>query len=308
MQYLHGVKYTLRPWVSDTQTTSSTRSIVRGARHVALAFTATALLFVVGRTALAQDPSDTTRKVTPAPPITPPTGTPGTPGIRLRLGRDTLPLTLPTVLSRGDRESFRQAQAQIDAARATAFQQNMRTIMQAVWGQVATSNFATSAAAPGYPGDLPPKPKPTVGPKRVPILGEYADLGLQIDGRLEFRDEKNQSALCQQAFFLDPVANCRSAFEPLPQVDFQFAAKSGGIIADRIHVNLDYDTQREFDASNNISIYYEGKPSQFVQKLEVGNVTFQPPASRYITAGIASGNYGIQSVTKIGSMRVKTIL
>ena len=139
----------------------------------------------------------------------------------------------------------------------------------------------------------------------MPILGEYADLGLQIDGRLELRGEKNQSALCSSTFLFDPVANCRSAYEPL--VDFQFAAKSGGIVADRVHVNLDYDTQREFDASNNISIYYEGKPSEFVQRLEIGNVTFQPPASRYITAGIASGNYGIQAVTKIGSMRLKTI-
>ncbi|HEX9248184.1 MAG TPA: cell surface protein SprA, partial [Gemmatimonadaceae bacterium] len=168
------------------------------------------------------------------------------------------------------------------------------------------NNFATSTPAPAYPGELPPKPKPTVPPKRVPILGEYADLGLQIDGRLEFRGEKNQSALCSSTFFFDPVADCRNFFEP--QVDFQFAAKSGGIVADRVHVNLDYDTQREFDASNNISIYYEGKPSEFVQRLEIGNVTFQPPASRYITAGIASGNYGIQAITKIGSMRVKTIL
>jgi len=104
-------------------------------------------------------------------------------------------------------------------------------------------------------------------------------------------------------FLLDPVANCRSAFEPL--VDFQFAAKSGGIVAERVHVNLDYDTQREFDASNNISIYYEGKRNEFVQRLEVGNVTFQPPSSRYITAGIPSGNYGIQAITKIGAMRVR---
>jgi hypothetical protein len=217
-----------------------------------------------------------------------------------------MPLVLPSVFSRGDRESFRQAQAQIEAARATAFQQNMRTILEAVWGQVATSSFATSAQSPAYPGDLPPKPKPTVTPKPVPILGEYADLGLQLDGRLEFRGEKNQSALCSSAVFFDPVANCRSSFEPL--VDFQFAAKSGGIVADRVHVNLDYDTQREFDASNNISIYYEGKGSEFIQRLEVGNVTFQPPASRYITAGIPSGNYGIQAVTKLGSMRLKTIL
>jgi Motility related/secretion protein len=224
----------------------------------------------------------------------------------MRLGRDTLPLILPSVLSRGERESFREAQAQIEAARATAFQQNMRAIMQAVWGQVATSNFATSTPAPAYPGELPPKPKPTVAPKRVPLPGEYADLGLQMDGRLEFRGEKNQSALCSSAFFFDPVADCRNLFEP--QIDFQFAAKSGGIVADRVHVNLNYDTQREFDASNNISIYYEGKPNEFVQRLEIGNVTFQPPASRYITAGIASGNYGIQAITKIGSMRVKAIL
>ncbi|PYP50892.1 MAG: cell surface protein SprA, partial [Gemmatimonadetes bacterium] len=300
------MKYTVRSRVSDTQTTSSARSAPCFSRRAALVYAAIALLFAASRSAHAQDPRDTTRKITPAPPVTPPTGTPGTPGIRLRLGRDTLPLTLPSVLSRGERQAFLQAQAQIEAARATAFQQNMRAIMEAVWGQVATSNFASSTPSPPYPGDLPPKPKPPVAIKPIPILGEHADLGLQLDGRLEFRGEKNQTALCSSTFFFNPVANCRSAFEPL--VDFQFAAKSGGIVADRVHVNLDYDTQREFDASNNISIYYEGKGSEFVQRLEVGNVTFQPPASRYITAGIASGNYGIQAVTKLGSMRLKTIL
>ena len=264
------------------------------------------MLCAVSSSSRAQDPRDTTRTVKPQQPPTPPTGTPGLPGIRLRLGRDTLPLTLPSVISLGDSESFRQAQAQIEAARATAFQQNMRTIMEAVWGQVATTNFATAAAPAAYPGDLPPKPKPTVPSKPVPLLGEYADLGLQIDGRLEFRGEKNQSALCSSTLFFDPSANCRSAFEPL--VDFQFAAKSGGTVADRVHVNLDYDTQREFDASNNISVYYEGKGNEVLQRLEVGNVTFQPPASRYITAGIPSGNYGIQAVMKFGSMRLKTIL
>jgi hypothetical protein len=76
VQYLHGVKYTLRSWVSDTQTTSSARSIERGTRRAALAFVALALLCAAGGTARAQDPLDTTRKITPAPPVTPPTGTP----------------------------------------------------------------------------------------------------------------------------------------------------------------------------------------------------------------------------------------
>jgi Motility related/secretion protein len=304
VQYLHGVKYTVRSSVSDTQTTSSAR-FTSSARAVALiAVAAIGLLFAASSTAHAQDPRDTT-KVTPTAPVTPPSGTPGTPGIRLRLGRDTLPLTLPSVIARGNRDAFREAQAQIEAARATAFQQNMRTIMESVWGQVATSNFATSTPSPAYPGDLPPKPKPTPT-KPIPLLGEYADLGLQLDGRLEVRGEKNQSALCSASVVFDPVANCNNFFQPL--FDFQFAAKSGGIVADRVHVNVDYDTQREFDASNNISIYYEGQGNELLQRLEIGNVTFQPPASRYITAGIASGNYGLQAVAKIGSMRVKTIL
>jgi hypothetical protein len=299
------VKYTVRSKVSDTQTTSSAPANARTGRIAALAAAVFLSLLAATAVARAQDPRDTTR-VAPAPPVTPPTGTPGTPGIRLRLGRDTLPLVLPPVLARGERESFRRAQAQIEAARATAFQQNMRTILESVWGQVATSSFATPAQPPSYPGELPLKPKPAVTAKPVPILGEFADLGLQLDGRFEFRGERNQSALCASTLIFDPVANCRSAFEPL--VDFQFAAKSGGIVADRVHVNLDYDTQREFDASNNISVYYEGKGNEFVQRLEVGNVTFQPPSSRYITAGIPSGNYGIQAVTKLGSMRLKTIL
>ena len=185
MQYLHRVKYTVRSRVSDTQTTSSAHSTKHRAPSFTLVIGALLTLCAASSTVRAQDPRDTT-KITPAPPA-PPTGTPGTPGIRLRLGRDTLPLTLPSVFSMGDREAFRQAQAQIEAARATAFQQNMRTILEAVWGQVATNNFATSAPAPSYPGDLPLKPKPSVTPKPVPILGEYADLGLQLEDRKSTR-------------------------------------------------------------------------------------------------------------------------
>ena len=55
-------------------------------------------------------------------------------------------------------------------------------------------------------------------------------------------------------------------------------------------------------------INYEGKGNELIQRLEVGNVTFQPPSSRFITAGIPSGNYGIQAIAKLGSMRLKTIL
>jgi hypothetical protein len=246
----------------------------------------------------AREPVDTTLRL-PLPPIGRPTPRP-----RIRLGGDSLGLRLPPVVSRAERESYRQAVAQIEAARATAFQQNMRAIIQAVWGQVATSSFATSEIPPTFAGEAPAEPK-TVADRAGDIISEHTDLALQLNGRMEFRGEKNQSLQCA-AGIINPVFNCRSAFAPL--LDFQFNARSGGVVAERIHVDVDYDTQREFDASNNISINYQGKGIELLQRLEIGNVTFQPPVSRFITAGIPSGNYGIQAITKLGPARVRTIL
>ncbi|MFN2602969.1 MAG: cell surface protein SprA, partial [Gemmatimonadaceae bacterium] len=243
-------------------------------------------------------PQDTSLRI-PLPPL----GLPPRP--RIRLGRDSLGLRLPPVVSRAERETYQQAVAQIEAARATAFQQNMRAIIQAVWGQVATSTFGTPEQPPAFPGAVP-KPPQTVAAKAGDIIAEHTDLALQLNGRMEFRGEKNQSEQCAVPGFVDPVFNCRSAFEPL--LDFQFNARSGGVVADRVHVDVDYDTQREFDASNNISITYEGRGKEFLQRLEIGNVTFNPPVSRFITAGIPSGNYGIQAITRIGPARVATIL
>jgi hypothetical protein len=225
------------------------------------------------------------------------------PGLRVRLGTDSLALRLPPVLSRAERETYRKAVEQIEAARATAFQQNMRSILQAVWGQVASSTFATKEEPPAFPLE-PPKPR-TVAGRAGDIIAEHSDLTLELNGRMEARAEKNQSEQCRFGV-LDPVFNCRSAFQPL--IDFQFNARSSGVVADRIHVDVDYDTQREFDASNNISINYEGKGSEVLQRLEIGNVSFLPPGSRFITAGIPSGNYGLQVVAKIGPGRLRTIL
>src|SRR6185503_20247027 len=138
------------------------------------------------------------------------------------------------------------------------------------------------------------------------IIAEHSDLSLQLNARMELRAERNLNERCAVSGFVQPVFDCQSSF--LPITDFQFNARSGGVVAERVHVDVDYDTQREFDGSNNISINYEGRGKEFLQRLEIGNVTFQPPVSRFITAGIPSGNYGIQAITKVGPARVRTIL
>lgn len=225
--------------------------------------------------------------------------------IRLRIGQDTLPFTLPTVESRSDALAYRAAAAQIAAARATAFQLNSRSVLQSAWGQVAAQSFASGGPQPLFAGEA--GQRRTRPPSMTDqILSDYADLGIQLNSRLEFRGEKDETNRCRGVTFYLSNSACHESYAPT--LDFQYNLRSAGVVADRVHVNVDYDSEREFDASNTISIAYEGKPSQFIQKLEIGNVTFQPPPSRFITAAIPSGNYGMQAVAKLGSMRLRTII
>lgn len=137
-------------------------------------------------------------------------------------------------------------------------------------------------------------------------FGDYADLGLQLNTRIEAKAEQNRNEQCAASQIYSPFSNCRGGYQP--NFDFQFNVRSGGVIADRVHVNIDYDSQREFDASNNISVYYQGKPDELLHRVEVGNVSFAPPPSRFITSGIPSGNYGLQAIGQLGPMRFRSIV
>ncbi|GLC24411.1 cell surface protein SprA [Roseisolibacter agri] len=125
-----------------------------------------------------------------------------------------------------------------------------------------------------------------------------ADLDLHVVGRMESKMERTRDARCAQGFAV--ALGCRSTFQP--NFDFQFNVRSAGAVAERLHLNVDYDSQREFDASNVISAWYQGKPGAKLGRVEVGNVSFTPPASRFLTAGIPSNNYGMQAVGQLGSM------
>jgi hypothetical protein len=282
VKYLHGVKY-----------------------RVGLALCSLAIAASGSAAAQPVAPADTTRSVrpdsirpTPADSVEPPIG------VRVRLGGDTLPFTLPSIRRTGERESYTRAQEQIAQARATAFQQNMRAVLESTWGQVAAQTFATARTAPGFPGE--PRRIPTVGERAATALEDYTDLAVQLDSRVELRGEQTRNARCAPGVAFDPIANCRSGFEPL--FEFQSSLLAGGVIADRVNVNVDYDSQREFESSNNISIAYSGRGSEFLERFEIGSVSFLPPRSQFITAGIPSNNTGLQAITRMGPLRVRGIL
>jgi cell surface protein SprA len=139
------------------------------------------------------------------------------------------------------------------------------------------------------------------------FLSSVSDLGINLSARLESKVARTRNLRCTATQLTILGNNCTGSLEP-PAFDFQFNLRTGGVIAQRVHLNVDYESQREFEASNNISVYYEGKSDEMLQRLEVGNVSFQAPPSRFLSSGIPSNNYGIQARGQIGPMRFTSIV
>ena len=166
-----------------------------------------------------------------------------------------------------------------------------------------TRRDSTAGRRPG--ADTSRAPTDTTAGKGSQLPPGFENLDLRLSSRLEAKGEQVRNDRCGSVQFFATAVRCQGTFQPA--FDFQFNLLTRGTVADRIHVDVDYDTQREFDASNNISIRYEGKESSLLQRLEIGNVSFAPPTSRFLTSGIPSGNYGLQAVGRVGSMRFAAI-
>jgi len=80
-----------------------------------------------------------------------------------------------------------------------------------------------------------------------------------------------------------------------------------GTVADKIHVDVDYDDAREFSAVNNVNLYYQGDPGDVLRRVEVGDVTLTFPESRFLTRGIPAGNFGFRAITDLGPLEVQTV-
>ena len=196
----------------------------------------------------------------------------------------------------------------------------MRRLLAAVGSAVIAGGIAVSSAmaqrpdsARATPNAQPQPPAPRRDTTRGPVLVPkdtsrdlFGDIAIDLNARLESKLQRVRNERCTTAQLTFVGNSCRGLFQPA--FDFQFNLKTAGVVADRVAVNVDYDSQREFDASNNIGIRYQGKPNERLQSLEVGNVSFLAPTSRFLTSGIPSNNYGVQATGQLGAMRFSTIV
>jgi hypothetical protein len=217
-----------------------------------------------------------------------------TPGPLLGAGRLVAPRPDPQVLARRWADSVRQQLAAREAARWRA----------AVTGP----DSSRLAAAPPAPAAAPPEPAPIAeaAPPQLTVLQRYADLGILLNARFELRMDRLKNLRCQPSETNLLSSGCNAAFSP-PRLDPQFNIRTGGIVGQRLHLNVDYNSQREFDASNNIQVYYQGLEDEVLRRVEVGNVTFRAPTSRFITGGIPANNFGFQAEAQVGPLNMSGI-
>ncbi len=132
---------------------------------------------------------------------------------------------------------------------------------------------------------------------------DVADLHLRVEGRGDLGGVWNEYRPCEPGLRL----NCSPGVLPQLRPDVQFGVQVGGTITDRLHVDVDYDQRREFDAANNISVYYQGEPGELLQRVEMGDVSIDLPASRYLTQGIPAGNFGFKAAAQVGPAKVEAL-
>lgn len=151
---------------------------------------------------------------------------------------------------------------------------------------------------------LPPAPPARVvppAPQEGRFVSEYADLALNVRSRMELGGDWTRFEPCDARFGL----GCNPSLIPQLSPELQFGVQVNGTILDRVFVDVDFDQARE-DA-NRINFFYEGGEDDVLRRLEVGDVTFRLPQSRFLTEGIPAGNFGFQAEGQIGAVDFQTV-
>ncbi|MFQ5889146.1 MAG: cell surface protein SprA [Gemmatimonadota bacterium] len=135
-------------------------------------------------------------------------------------------------------------------------------------------------------------------------LSRYADLDLQVGGSGQLRARWETFSPCVVGFGV----NCNAGAVPDISPEFQLQAVARGTISERVHVDVDFDQTREFNAVNNISVFYLGRPDEIVRKIELGEVTMPLPRSRFISRGIPAGNFGVRGELRLGALELQAVV
>tara|TARA_A100001037_G_scaffold110819_1_gene101148 strand:+ start:1515 stop:7871 length:6357 start_codon:yes stop_codon:yes gene_type:complete len=119
---------------------------------------------------------------------------------------------------------------------------------------------------------------------------------VNLSGKLVFQDQE----LTRSNFRESQTTHFE--FDETQQVIVQ------GKVGDRINVDLNYNSERDFDFENNIKINYKGTEDEIFQTLEAGNISLSLPSTQFVTfSGQSKGLFGVKSTMKLGPVDITSI-
>jgi cell surface protein SprA len=114
-----------------------------------------------------------------------------------------------------------------------------------------------------------------------------------IKAGFSYRKSDQQVAITGRASQLDP--------------DFKQDLRLGinGTIGDKLRIDVNYDSQNQFDYQNQLKLQYTGYEDEIIQSVEAGNVFLQTPSS-LIRGG--QSLFGIKSQFQVGGLHLTTVM
>jgi len=92
------------------------------------------------------------------------------------------------------------------------------------------------------------------------------------------------------------------------QIEQKQAFKIEGKIGDRISIQVDQDSERDFDFENNMEIFYNGNEDEIVQRVEAGNISLSLPGTKLaMFSGQNNGLFGLKALAKVGPIDITAI-
>ena len=153
---------------------------------------------------------------------------------------------------------------------------------------------------PAPPGRGPPG-RLAGAPAR--FRNEFADLGFAVTGTSDFGADWTRFRPCDERV----QETCELPRIPRITPDILFGVQADGTITDRIVVDVDYQQVRELEAANRINVRYRGLPGEVFQRLEIGDVRFDLPPSRYLRGGVPQGSFGFQAALEAGPVEIRSV-
>jgi len=121
--------------------------------------------------------------------------------------------------------------------------------------------------------------------------GPLSDLAVRFRARGEFGGDWARFRPCDASL----QATCTPGLVPRLQPDVLFSLEAAGQIWGRVDVDVDFDQTRDFLAANRFQLRWMGDEGSLLHRVELGDVNLALPASRFLTRGIPSGNFGVRA-------------